>query len=520
MGRLLPNPHLSGPERLRQLFEDLGGTFVKFGQMLALQPDILSLEYCNALFNLLDHVSPFPFSCVEETFAQEFGERVSAIFDSVDAQPLATGSIGQVHVAWLGDRKFAVKVQRPTVERDFNGDIRLMTAFIRVIGNLRLKSLGWLVEPMSEFVSWTREELDFRNEANYMRQHRANARDNPRERIPEILDRFTTRRTLVMEFLEGETLLTYLRALERRDEASFRPFQRLGFNPTQVAANIIDNFLGDVFQHGMFHADLHPANLMVLHGNTVGYIDFGITGTISRYSRESLVSLTLAYTRGDLAGMCEAFFRVSTVGTGADLERFRKELKTAAAGWYEDDGHHVRLKKTFTLVMLDMLTLSRSTRILPERDVIKYIRSAIAIDGLITRFAPSFDLCRHLGQVCDRFLKARLRQSMVSYGVIAGFMSSVDRLVSDGAFRTAEFVRRAADGNLQVRVDLSDTNGQRESLRRRSVYLGATILTISLGILGSRTAVHLGTALFDASMVLLCVALTILFHTVLKLEKG
>src|SRR5712692_10592866 len=99
--RFASRPRLSGPERLRQVFEDLGGTFVKFGQMLALQPDILSLPYCNALFNLLDRVSPFSFSHVEQIFAQEFGVAASAIFDSIDPQPLATGSIGQVHIAWL-----------------------------------------------------------------------------------------------------------------------------------------------------------------------------------------------------------------------------------------------------------------------------------------------------------------------------------------------------------------------------------------------------------------------------------
>ena len=188
--RLLHCNPLSGPDRLRRLFEDLGGTFIKFGQMLALQPDILSFEYCNALFNLLDRVPQFDFSYIDHTFVEEFGRRASDIFDSIDPRPIATASIGQVHVAWLNGRKLAVKVQRPTVQRDFSGDIRLMCAAIRAIRALGLKVFDWMLEPMSEFVAWTREELDFRIEANYMRQHRLNSRDNPRERIPEVLDRF------------------------------------------------------------------------------------------------------------------------------------------------------------------------------------------------------------------------------------------------------------------------------------------------------------------------------------------
>jgi len=113
-----------GPDRLRMVFESLGGTFLKFGQMLALQPDLISLEYCDALFNLLDRVSPFPFEDVERVFVEEFGRPLSELFDSIERVPLATASIGQVHVAWLPGRKLAVKVQRPAVDVDFAGDIR------------------------------------------------------------------------------------------------------------------------------------------------------------------------------------------------------------------------------------------------------------------------------------------------------------------------------------------------------------------------------------------------------------
>src|SRR2546423_1397765 len=94
---------LGGPERLRVMLEDIGGTFIKFGQMLALQPDIVSLEYCNALFNLLDRVTPFPLAEVERIFVEELGATPSEVFDSFDAQPLATASICQVHVAYLDE---------------------------------------------------------------------------------------------------------------------------------------------------------------------------------------------------------------------------------------------------------------------------------------------------------------------------------------------------------------------------------------------------------------------------------
>src|SRR5829696_2913727 len=211
--RLRVSP-VGGPERLRVMLEDMGGTFIKFGQMLALQPDIISLEYCNALFNLLDRVTPFPAAEVERIFAEELGARPSELFDSFDERPLATASIGQVHVGHVGGRKVAVKVQRPNVEVDFAGDIRLMSATIRLIKRLRLRCLYWMLDPTGEFLAWTHEELDYRCEARYMERLRRNARGNAHERVPEVFWQFTTRRTLIAEFFEGETLLAYLRALE------------------------------------------------------------------------------------------------------------------------------------------------------------------------------------------------------------------------------------------------------------------------------------------------------------------
>jgi predicted unusual protein kinase regulating ubiquinone biosynthesis (AarF/ABC1/UbiB family) len=518
LARRLRLSRLSGPDRLRVMLEEIGGTFIKFGQMLALQPDIISLEYCNALFNLLDRVTPFSSAEVERIFVEELGATPSEIFDRFELRPIATASIGQVHVGYLGGHKAAVKVQRPNVEVDFAGDIRLMAATIRVIKALRLRFVYWMLEPVGEFLTWTHEELDYRYEARYMERLRRNARGNAHERVPEVLWQFTTRRTLVSEFFEGETLLAYLRALERGDRDVFERLRATRFEPDRMARHIIDNFLGDVFRHGMFHADLHPANLMILPGNTVGYIDFGITGTISQYSRQNLVALTLAYTRGDLEGMCEAFFRISVFDSEASAGRFREGLKVFAETWYEAEGRERRLRKNFTLVMLDMLRLSRRTGVWPERDVVKYIRSAIAIDGLITRFAPTFDLGRHLQTVCDSHLRWSARRSMFTYDSILGWAISGERIVRDGPLRAAGFVERLTAGELEAQASLvREGGGEDEALRRRAVQLGALVFTVSLAVSVTGEHLQLGINLLTAELLLVCAAATMLLRTIRRL---
>ncbi len=513
--RFTSRPRLSGPERLRGVLEDLGGTFIKFGQMLALQPDILSLEYCDALFDLLDRCTPFDYVHVERTFIEEMGKTPSEIFAYFEPQPIATASIGQVHVAYLGGRKVAVKVQRPNVDTDFAGDIRLMNAAIKFIKVMRLRFIYWMIEPMSEFIAWTKEELDYRSEARYMEQLRHNARGNLQEHVPEVIREYTTRRTLVTEFIEGDTVLTYLRAIETNDELLFHRLKSSGFDAHQVARHIIDNFLGDAFQHGIFHADLHPANLMILPNNIVGYVDFGITGVISGYSRQNLIALTLAYTRGDIDGMCEAFFRVSAIDRDSDTQRFRNALKRLAESWYEMSGKQRRLRKNFTLVMLDMLRLSHATSIWPERDVIKYIRSSIAIDGLITRFAPGFDVGHHLEVVCNGYLKWQVRKSLFAYNTLIEWASSSEHMARDGVFRAASFLHRVAKGEVPISTEVSGASrGGDTRLRRRAMQLGVVVFSFSLIIVLTGERVQLGVNLFTAEIVLIASAATMLLRTI------
>lgn len=511
LARRLPAAGLSGPERLRALLEDLGGTFIKFGQMLALQPDIVSFEVCEALSSLLDRVSPFPFAAVERTFREELGKAPGEIFDGFDPVPIATASIGQVHVAYLDGRKLAVKVQRPAVDVTFSGDIRLMSSALWWVRHLHLRPLYWAIEPMTEFIAWTAEELDYRMEARYMEQLRVNCRDNPAERVPEVLSAYTSRRTLVAEFFEGTTLLGFLRARELRDEMTLRRLELAGFEPNQFARNIIDNFLGDAFLHGIFHADLHPANLMILPGNVVGYVDFGITGVLSHYSRRHLINLTLAYTSADLDAMCDAFFKVAVMGADSDPEGFRAGMAKLSQTWYDFEGKDRRLRKNFTLVMLDMLRLSRATRIWPEQDVVKYIRSSIAIDGLITRFAPGFDVGRYLAAACTRHLRQEGWRLLFSHERMVEWSSAAGSLAHDGGARAASFFERVTGPRRAAAVETRESAAGGDEVR--ALRLASVVFTLALLLTVTGERAVLGANLFTAEVLVAGAALSLFLNT-------
>jgi predicted unusual protein kinase regulating ubiquinone biosynthesis (AarF/ABC1/UbiB family) len=230
------------------------------------------------------------------------------------------------------------------------------------------------------------------------------------------------------------------------------------------------------------------------------------------------VALTLAYTRGDLEGMCEAFFRISVLDSETSQVRFREGLKIFAETWYETAGRERRLRKNFTLVMLDMLRLSRRTGVWPERDVVKYIRSAIAIDGLITRFAPSFDLGQHLQAVCDRHLRWSARRELFTYDSLLGWAISGERIVRDGPLRAADLVERLTAGGLGAEASFTgDAASSDEVLRQRVVQLGVVAFAVALAMTFGNDRLEFGINLFTAELLFFAVVTTQLLRTVRRL---
>lgn len=437
---------LGGPMRFRVLLEDLGGSFVKFGQVLAVQPDLLPPGYATQLLDLLDRVAPVPIDVVLKTVTTELGPAASRL--AMDPEPLATASIAQVHIAQLNGQTVAVKVQRPGIEQQFRSDVRLMMLLLRGVRMFRLRPLYWLDEPIREFAGWTHEELDFRREARHISLVRRQSVGRKGVRIPEVIMGLTTRRVLVTEYLDGVPMATYMRARDSHDPKDHALRDRLreqGFDAGAFGRQIIFNFTTDSFGHGLFHADLHPANLLILPGNVVGYVDFGITGSIGPYARTWLAAMTLALVRRDIDDLHRSFLKLVVPRRDANPAAFRAGLDRLSDGWYGGPGG-TRLAKPAALVMVEMLGLSREHAMLPEREVVKYIRSVMTVDGVVHRFAPDLDLGHEIEQASIATLEAQSSRQLLFAAWAGGLraMESVRSLASRGLSSVASLRRLGA----------------------------------------------------------------------------
>jgi ubiquinone biosynthesis protein len=422
--RLGKRASLDRANRLKQFFETIGGSYIKMGQIMALQPDLIPREYCDALFDLMDRVRSVPPEISRELFRQKTGKSVDQVFDDFEDKPLATASIGQVHRARLKGVDVVVKVQRPEAVDEMIPDIEIAGMAVKLIERFNFQPLMFMVEPLTEFIHWTWEELDYRYEARYTEKALELSKGDEMQKVPEVFSQWTTSRTVVFEFLEGITVLDVIRQREKEGgiPAGVLP---AGYNSKVFCDRIVRIFLESAFTHGFFHADLHPANLIIMEDNVVGYIDFGITGLLSEYSRRNLMRLTLAYAKGDMDEMAEVFLTVSTLNSRSDFGKLKAILHEKSKSWYGPENN-----ASVSAMMLDWIYVSRDANIWPQRDVVKYIRCSVAMDGLIKRLDPSFDVSSALASATTDHLTRDYQRVYLSFDKYFRSASSLAELIA------------------------------------------------------------------------------------------
>jgi len=337
----------------------------------------------------------------------EFGCPPQQIYAEFDFTAIGSASIGQVHKGKLKNgTKVAIKVQRPGVRYAFHRDILLMRSMVWMIFLLKIRGLYFMRDPIRELSTWTRDELDYRREASHADMVRVNAATTPTERIPLIFWELTRSRVLTMEFLEGPSVLEYIRLVENNAVEALTALANTGFNAQTFCSNVITNFLSDAFRYGVFHADLHPANLLILPNNVVGYVDFGIVAKLTPEARHKQIELTVAFSKGDPEEIYHQFLNIVMLTPDADLKGMRKRISELARTWYDEPAIHgkVRLKVSITVAMRDFLMVCRGYGVLVDREMIKYIRSIVLVDGVVGRLAPGFDLAVVLRRIVEDYL--------------------------------------------------------------------------------------------------------------------
>jgi len=279
--RGVPKPVGSRGEHMRRMFEELGPTFVKFGQLLSTRPDALPADIIAELRKLQDDVPPFPLAVAEETIETELGLTIERLFLEFNETPLAAASIGQVHRAVLPNGDLViVKVQRPEAEAKVRSDIDLLYQLAHLIRDH--SPMDFFIDPVGlvdQFSRGIRNELDYHVEARNAERFRKNFRDDHTVHIPKVYSQYSTSKVLTLEWVDGVQLADVdMSAMDMGERQA-------------LATTIARCWLKQIYIDGFFHGDPHPANIMVLDGGAIGLVDFGIAGRLSDNDRQNIISL-------------------------------------------------------------------------------------------------------------------------------------------------------------------------------------------------------------------------------------
>ncbi|RLT02710.1 MAG: AarF/ABC1/UbiB kinase family protein [Planctomycetota bacterium] len=391
--------------RVREALEELGGTFIKLGQVLSTRPDLVPTDLAEELRSLRSNCPTVPYAEIRKRLEEEFGDKLDEYFQSIDEVPLAAASIAQVHRAVLKDGTHVVlKIVRPGIEETIESDIDILTELARLTEN-RISELGYSPkETVREFQQELTREVDLIYEGRSTDRFRQNFADDPKIHFPIVYWPSTTRRVLTLEHVQG-TLLS------ETDFSSMSPEQR-----RTICEKGSEAVFRQCLEHGFFHADPHPGNIFATADGGICFIDCGMTGRIDRQTMQSLATLVMSVINSDLDKVLEATMSLCDADKALKFDRtFRRDAWSFMARFERG-----------TIESLDMagllnefFALMRRYRIRCPADLVFLIKAISTIQGAAREIDPTFNLVAHGRPQLEKLIRDRY-----------GFTAARDRLLT------------------------------------------------------------------------------------------
>lgn len=436
---------------VRRGIEDLGGLWYKAGQLLGLRRDIFPEELCDELIELQDLADGFDEASVRAVFEREFGRQPEELFAEFQLAPIAAGSVGQVHTAstWDG-MKVAVKVQRPEIDRVFQADFR----YIRVIAVI-LTRLNWLRHGRWDEMLWELErmmasELDYRFEAANIRRMRRTLRAH-KVYVPRVLSRFTTKRVLVMEYVQGAFMSDFIRAAIADPSGVAAWCVENDIDPELVGWRLYQTHTRQVYEDNLFHSDLHPGNIVLLKGSRLALIDFGSIGSIEASKLRKYYMIFQAVARGDFNKVADLFFLLTMGLPAVNTEEVKGDIIRVMRTWESRTSvrelpYH---EKSLSHAMNEIARVFREHRIPIAWELMTVNRAELTLDFSLMYLMPNADY-HQLIRRYERKARRRMLSRVFDYDQIPDRIlewsaaSSLPGYLSENVQFDSDFLRKRA----------------------------------------------------------------------------
>ena len=453
------------PEELRITLEDLGPTYVKIGQIMSSRVDLLPESYCKELEKLRQNVKELDPALARAVIEQETGKKIEEIYKEFRDKPLGSASVGQAHYAVLLDgTEVVTKVQRPLIAEMMRNDFVLLKKIASVFnvvmeGADNAEDQLDLLSVIEEFEKVTEEELDCRVEAANTKFFKENCIDDETKvTCPTVYDELTTERIFTMSFVDGYSIAKKDRVVED------------GYSVEEIGTNIVNSYVHQILDVGVFHADPHQGNIMITHGIPC-WIDFGMIGRISEGDVNTIQAIVLAILEGDVETIANSIMALGAASPKTNRDRLIEDI----------DVFMDRYMSVTSLDDLDVSVLFEEICTLAEKHHITLpgkftmlVRSLTTIEGVIEQFCPSLNLFEILSnKMMDRAKKNfDLEQQLIATGKD---MLEIGKKTAKLPVLASDLLKSAARGRMKMNMELT---GYEELLVKGSTLVRNIVLAI------------------------------------------
>lgn len=462
---------LSRAERVRLAFEELGPTFIKFGQILSTRPDLIPVDFINELSKLQDMVPPFPFEEASEIIKVELGAAPEDLFASIDKTPMASASIGQVYRAELKDGEdVAVKVQRPGIKKIIEVDLEIMFHLATLMEHhVEEMELHRPVKVVEEFSRTLEREIDYSIEATHMERFAREFLNDPTIYVPKVFRDTSTSRVLTMEFVDG----IKISEISRLDDA--------GYDRKIIAARGVDLYLKQVFDNGFFHADPHPGNIFVLPNNVICLLDFGMMGTVDRQTREDFVDLIDSVVHKDTLSLTRSLLELTDYDEEPDIRLLERDLSDFIEQHLYKPLKDIEIGK----MLQGLLEVASRYRLRIPPNIFLMMKVFSEIEGVGLMLDPDFDMIKQAAPFIERVKRARFHPKRIA-GDIVTLVAELLKFIQQFPKDALEITRLIKQQKLSVKFvhqgfePLLDTYNQISNRISFSIVIAALIIGSAL----------------------------------------
>ncbi|MEA1912657.1 MAG: AarF/ABC1/UbiB kinase family protein [candidate division WOR-3 bacterium] len=428
----------SSAERLRLALEELGGTFVKSGQILSVRTDILSEDFTLELSKLQDEVEPIPYDEVKDVIQDELNAPISELFTSFKKESIAAASLAQVHQATtVEDEKVVVKVQRPNVKETLESDLSILKTISRWVENEIPETRQY--EPMAlaeELERNLKREVRFTEEGRSMDRFRENFRFDDSVVIPKVYWDLTAEKVLTMQYIEGQKI------------TNPSVPEKIGISKKEIVKKGVDFVFEQIFNHHFFHADPHPGNLLITNDGKISMLDFGLMGKLDDETMEILSDLMIAGTQKNVDRIMETLLELEVTEREVNKRELRSDIRFFLDKYYGISLHKIDTKD----VSDDLFRIARKYGLKIPRDLVLLAKTLSTLEGVVNQLDPEFNIIEELKPHVESLIRKRydlLKLLGDLKKILRSYFLFLKKLPDD----LTTILRRAKDGSITVKFE-------------------------------------------------------------------